>query len=71
MKFPYIMGVWWPSLIEATHFLNQWRLGDNVVQFIPDAQMKRGFWVMLRVTGYQEQALREAGIAAKPKWSLL
>lgn len=66
---PYTMSIWQPSLIDAHQFLNQYALGDNLVQLLPDAQMKYGFWIVLRVTGDQMAALQNMDL--KPKLSTM
>ena len=57
MRSPYCMGVWMRSLSDASRFVSDHYLGDNVIQFIPEG---KGVWVMLRVTGDQHKAITES-----------
>lgn len=70
MTHPYIIGIWHGSLIGAATFINKFNLGDQVIQFIPTTN-PRGYWLMLRVTGDQQNHLREVGSREKPRWSFL
>jgi hypothetical protein len=44
-------------LDEATRFVSDHYLGDNIIQFVPADPEKGGIWVMLRVTGDQKNAI--------------
>lgn len=57
MRSPYCIGVFLKSLPDATRFISDHYLGDNVIQFIPE---DAGVWVMLRVTGDQSTAIIES-----------
>jgi len=59
MRSPYCIGVWKKSLSDATRFVTDHYLGDNVIQFVPDPGVNGSYWVMLRVTGDQAQAIQE------------
>jgi hypothetical protein len=69
MKFPYIIGIWQASLIDACNFVNQYAIADQVIQYLPDSQMKHGYWMMLRVTGDQMHMWRDT--KSTPKLSLV
>lgn len=66
-KGPYLLGVYCDSLIDVSSFVNEWKLAAQVVQIIE----ARGFWVMLAVSGDQNNLLREYGARQRPRWSFL
>lgn len=69
MRSPYMIGVWQESLPKLATFVNQHYLGDNVVQIVPDKPF--GYWLMLRVTGDQANAIRASGQALTPKMTVI
>lgn len=41
-----IVSIWQPSLIDAHTFIRDNDLEDFFVQFLPDQEMKRGYWIV-------------------------
>lgn len=70
MQFPYVISIWFGSLVDATAMINEWRFADHVIQFIETPQPK-GYWLMLRVTGDQRKALIDHGSVQRPRWSIV
>jgi hypothetical protein len=58
MRSPYCIAVWQGSIKEAVAFIDKHMLGDNVIQLVPDPDMKFAFWITLRVTGDQRAAIK-------------
>lgn len=58
MRSPYCIGVWKRSLSDATRWVSDHFLGDEVIQFKDDPS--HGVWVLLRVTGDQATAIQQA-----------
>lgn len=58
MRNIYCIGVWMPSLSEASKFVSDHLLAADVIQFVPDT--KGAFWIMLRVTADQHKAIMES-----------
>jgi len=55
VRTPYCIGVWKTTLGEATAWVTEHRLGEEVIQFYPDPV--RGVWVILRVNHEQHLAI--------------
>lgn len=66
-----IIGVWASSIAGAADFVNDNALGSELVQFIPDSQMRGAHWIMLRVDDERERKLRAGGLLATPRWTFL
>jgi hypothetical protein len=71
VRSPYCIAVWQGSIKDAVAFVDRHMLGDNVIQFVPDPEMKFAFWVALRVTGDQKAAIKEAGSRTTPKYTVI
>lgn len=69
MRSPYCIAVWQGSIREAVAFVDKHMLGDNVIQLVPDTEMKFAYWVMLRVTGDQKAVIKAA--QATPKYTVI
>lgn len=69
MRLPYLIGIWQSSILDCTTFVSKHMLGDNVVQIVEDKP--NGYWLMLRVTADQGDAIREAGNLLRPRMNVI
>lgn len=69
MRSPYCIAVWQGSIKDAVAFVDKHMLGDNVIQIVPDTEMKFAYWVMLRVTGDQKAVIKD--LQARLKYTVI
>lgn len=69
MRSPYCIAVWQGSIKDAVAFIDNHMLGDNVIQLVPDTEMKFAYWVMLRVTGDQKAVIKD--LQARLKYTVI